>query len=79
MITRDQPLTNQCTMNASLYNLEGGPFHIAAEADGTLPGQKRPHQMLPATRGTAKKRKLGSYHIRSSCKYIWTFGDYVPI
>ena len=57
MITRDQPLTNQCTMNASLYNLEGGPFHIAAEADGTLPGQKRPHQMLPATRGTAKKKE----------------------
>ena len=62
MITRSA--SDKSTMNASLYNLEGGPFHIAAEADGTLPGQKRPHQMLPATRGTAKKRKLGSYSLK---------------
>ena len=44
-------------MNSSLYNFEGGPFHVAAEAEGTLPGQERPHQMLPASRGTAKKKE----------------------
>ena len=44
-------------MNSSLYNFEGGPFHVAAEAEGTLPGQERPHQMLSASRGTAKKKE----------------------
>ena len=44
-------------MNSSLYNFEGGPFHVAAEAEGTLLGQERPHQMLPASRGTAKKKE----------------------
>lgn len=49
--------SDKSLMNSSLYNFEGGPFHVAAEAEGTLPGQERPHQMLPASRGTAKKKE----------------------